>query len=154
MARSCASTSSSRRLAGFAASAVAALGLAGCVIVPMPPTPARDIPPVQREALRAGQATRADILMRYGEPDLRLEGDRVLVYRWNRMRAALVIFAQGMATFPIDDVEACFLEFDGFGKLSRIGMAVAWEKKTIDQQAADWARGDALPPATQPPRTR
>lgn len=131
-----------------AAGVLALLALAGCVIIPLPTRPIVPIPESDRAALKPGERTRAEILMRYGEPDLRLDGDRVLAYRWERSRALLVIFYGGQ---PITDVEAVFLAFDGAGRLTRVGTAVAWRKSTIAEQAAAWAKGDAAGPAPAPP---
>jgi len=161
MARCFAITFCGRRLAGITALSFAALGMMGCVIIPTETTPIRDIPPEQRGALTVGETTRADVLIRYGEPELRLEGDRILVYHWSRRRAVAILIipllpagvASGMA--DVDDVEALFLEFDNRGRLTRSGMAVAWQKKTIAEQAAEWAQGGIGPPAPRPaPKTQ
>lgn len=148
MARSVAipSWKNSRR-AVVAALCGALVVAAGCVIVPVPTSPVRDIPPEQRGELRLGETARRDILMRYGAPDMRLEGDRILVYHWDRTRAAVILVTLGMAAIPIYDLEALFLEFDERGKLLRTGMALAWRKKTIAEQAQEWARSGSGPPA-------
>jgi hypothetical protein len=135
---------------GIAAAGFAILVLAGCVIFPTPTTPILDIPESERTALKPGQRTRAEILMRFGEPDLRLDGDHVLVYRWERVRATLVLIGGGLALIPITDAEAIFLAFDDAGRLARVGAATAWKKSTIAEQAAAWAKGDGAEPAPAP----
>lgn len=137
--------SSARRMAA----GLAMLAIAGCVIIPWPTTPVVDIPPSERAALKPGERTRAEILMRFGEPDLRLERDRILAYRWERVRAAVIGLRGG--AIPITDVEAVFLAFDDAGRLTRVGTATAWQKSTIAEQAAAWAKGDAAGPPPAPP---
>lgn len=122
-----------------------ALGAAGCVVIPTSATPARDIPPEQREAFKLGETRRADILMRYGEPEVRLDADRVLVYRWTRLRAVIVV-GPGLGGIPVTDAEALFLEFGADGRLVRMGMATAWGNDDIARQAESWARGGSLLP--------
>lgn len=122
-----------------------ALGAAGCVVIPTSATPARDIPPEQREAFKLGETRRADILMRYGEPEVRLDADRVLVYRWTRLRAVIVV-GPGLGGIPVTDAEALFLEFGADGRLVRMGMATAWGDDDIARQAESWARGGSLLP--------
>jgi hypothetical protein len=48
-------------------------------------------------------------------------------------------------------VEAVFLAFDDAGRLQRVGTATAWQKSTIAEQAAAWAKGDAAGPPPAPP---
>lgn len=125
--------------------AVAALAAAGCVIIPTPTTPVRDIPPESRESLRLGETRRADILMQYGEPALRIDGDRVLVYRWGRVRAIVVVWH--LPPFlPVGDAEALFLEFGADGTLARLGTATAWKAGSIEELARAWSRGGSLLP--------
>jgi hypothetical protein len=122
---------------------LAALGTVSCVVIPMPTASRGEIPPHQREALKVGETTRAEVVMLYGVPELRLDGDRVLVYRWNRERAAIVSVVNPLGAYiPITDAEALFLEFRGDGKLSRVGTSTAWQSRTIGEQAQAWARGD------------
>lgn len=123
---------------------VACLGLAalcseGCVF-PLPTMPERDIPPEHREALKAQGATRKEVLMRYGEPEIRLDGDRIFAYRWDRVRGVVMLLP--ISGFPIKDVEALFLEFDKAGKVIRFGTATAWQDRTIAEQAEAWSRTD------------
>ena len=139
MEKSFATTCCDSRIWRIAAVLSAALVLAGCIAIPTPTMPVNDIPAVQREALMTARATRVDILLRFGEPDLRLDGDRVLVYRWDRTRAVFLGFHVGGT---IEDVEAVFLEFGQDGRLSRIGTATAWRKRTIADQAEAWARDE------------
>lgn len=125
--------------------ALAILGVAGCVAFPTPTTPLMGIPPEQRDAFKPGDTRRADLLMRYGEPEIRLDNDRVLVYRWKRMRGAILFYT--LAGVPITDAEALFLEFGPDGRLLRLATTNAWLEGTIDEQAQAWARGESLVPA-------
>lgn len=132
--------------ARLALALLVALCAAGCMVVPTSAKPAMDIPPEQREAFRLGETRRADILMRYGEPEIRIDADRVLVYRWERLRAMVVFVAPALAGIPITDAEALFLEFGPDGRLVRMGMATAWGSDDIARQAESWARGASLLP--------
>lgn len=125
--------------------ALAISGVAGCVVIPTPTTPLMGIPAEQRDALRPGETRRADLLMRYGEPEIRLDNDRILVYRWKRMRAAIVTYL--LTGIPITDAEALFLEFGPDGRLLRLSTTNAWHNDTIEEQAQAWARGESLMPA-------
>lgn len=117
--------------------------LAGCVVIPSPNVPIRDIPPQQRALLVVGETTRLEILMRYGEPEVRLDADRVIAYRWDRERAVVAFIMGG--GFQVTDEEALLLEFDNGGKLARLGMASGWDRKAIEAQAIEWSR-TATPP--------
>ena len=110
---------------------------ASCVVIPTPTTPVMGIPQAERQLLKAGETTRADILMRYGEPDLRFDGDRVLVYEWNRIRAVLAAMYVGGG--HIMDVEALLIEFDKDGRLARTATATSWKYAEIARQADEWA---------------
>jgi hypothetical protein len=128
-----------RRAREVACLAVAALSSGGCVF-PLPAMPERDIPPEHREALKAQGTSRREVLMRYGEPEIRLDGDRIFAYRWDRVRGGVMLLP--LQGFPIKDVEAFFLEFDKAGKVIRIGTATAWQDRTIAEQAEAWSRTD------------
>lgn len=57
----------------------------GCVILPIPTPPhggAGVITEESVESLEAGKATRADVLLKLGDPAERLQEDRFFVYRW------------------------------------------------------------------------
>lgn len=122
-----------------------AAAVGGCVAFPVPVTPVLDIPREQRETLKVGETKRADILMRYGKPELRLEADRVLVYRWDRERGHVLIILAPDLPIRVRDSEALLLAFDARGTLLRIGTTVAWRDDTIEQEAKEWARGITAP---------
>lgn len=144
MTRTSLASSRGRISAGLAILSLAVFACAGCVAIPTPAIPFRDIPSEQRESLQPGETRRVDILMRYGEPELRIDGDRVLVYRWTRLRA-IVLFLK--AAWPVGDVQALFLEFGADGRLTRLGISTAWRTGTIEEQAQAWSRGESLVPA-------
>lgn len=129
-----------------ALAALAILGVAGCVVIPTPTTPLMGIPAEQRDAFKLGETRRADLLMRYGEPEIRLDNDRVLVYRWERMRAVILLLPYAFVGAPITDAEALFLEFGPDGRLLRLATTNAWKQDTIAGQVESWARGESLLP--------
>jgi hypothetical protein len=61
------------------------IATSGCVILPIP-TPAHGgagvITEESVESLEAGKVTRADLLLKLGDPAERLQEDRFFVYRW------------------------------------------------------------------------
>ncbi len=126
---------------------LATVGPAGCLVLPESVPPVQGIPPVQRESFRLGETRRVDFLMRYGEPELRIDADRVMVYRWSRLRATVVLLSPvGAAGIPVRDAEALFLEFGADGRLVRMATAAAWKDEDIANQAESWARGESLLP--------
>jgi outer membrane protein assembly factor BamE (lipoprotein component of BamABCDE complex) len=73
-------------LSGISLLALTGLGLSGCIIIP---TPSHDgvgvITKETIESFEPGKTTRADILLRLGDPAERLEEDRFFVYQWKRI---------------------------------------------------------------------
>ena len=61
--------------------------IAGCIILPTPPVPIRGIPADELARIDAGTTSRVDVLMRFGNPQARLDGDRVFLSRGERLRA-------------------------------------------------------------------
>ena len=59
--------------------------LSGCVLIPTPSVVGHSVIPDKTvESLEPGKTTRADVLLKLGEPSERLENDRVFVYHWKQ----------------------------------------------------------------------
>jgi hypothetical protein len=73
-------------LGGMALLALTGLGLSGCIMII--PTPSYGgvgvITKETIESFEPGKTTRADVLLRLGDPAGRLEEDRLFVYQWTR----------------------------------------------------------------------
>ena len=66
--------------------ALTGLGLSGCIIIPTPSHGGVGVITKETiESFEAGKTTRADILLRLGDPAERLEEDRFFVYQWKRI---------------------------------------------------------------------
>ena len=62
------------------------VGLSGCILIPTPSVVGyRVIPNKTIESLETGKTTRADVLLKLGEPGERLEDDRIFVYHWEQV---------------------------------------------------------------------
>ena len=62
------------------------VGLSGCILIPTPSVVGyRVIPNKTTESLEPGKTTRADVLLKLGEPRERLEDDRIFVYHWEQV---------------------------------------------------------------------
>ena len=72
-------------IGGMALLALTGLGLSGCVILPLPSYGGVGVITKETiELFEPGKTTRADVLLRLGDPDKRLEDDRFFVYQWTR----------------------------------------------------------------------
>jgi len=96
-----------------------AAALIGCVAIPLPPHDPTQAA-VRWLAQEAGAASRAELLLRLGEPDLVNEEERVLVYGWHDPRL-LVLFAGNapgaVGGFAIEKEFDLVLELDASGRL-------------------------------------
>jgi hypothetical protein len=83
----------------------------GCIILPVP-TPAHGgygvITEESVKSLEASKATRADLLLKLGDPAERLQQDRFFVYRWELIHGYLMwgIGAYGRGTGDINAITA------------------------------------------------
>ena len=81
-------------LSGMALLALTGLGLSGCIILPIPTPPHGGLRLITQETIESfepGKTTRADILLRLGDPTERLKEDRFFVYQWDRIHGYLVV---------------------------------------------------------------
>ena len=99
-------------------------GFAGCVVIPTPEHTLLEgrgkIEEVDMAFLEKARTTREDVLLRFGEPDLVLDCDRILVYHWAVSHGYWFIGAgYSGAGGPIPKDYLFMLEFDEVGFLKR-----------------------------------
>src|SRR4029077_11967138 len=76
---------------GMALLALTGLGLSGCIIIPTPSHGGVGVITQETiESFEPGKTTRADILLRLGDPAERLKEDRFFVYQWKRIHGYFV----------------------------------------------------------------
>jgi hypothetical protein len=67
--------------------ALSPIAIHSCVILPIP-TPAHSgygvVTDETLQSLKPGQATRADVILRLGDPSRRIDEDRFFIYQWRR----------------------------------------------------------------------
>ena len=62
------------------------VGLSGCVLIPTPSVVGYSVITDKTiESLEPGKTTRADVLLKLGEPGERMEDDRIFVYHWEQV---------------------------------------------------------------------
>jgi uncharacterized lipoprotein YajG len=95
--------------------------LVGCVVIP---TPEHDLLEGRGKIdesdiafLTLSKTTREEVLLRFGEPDLVLHDNRILIYRWMVSAGYWAILVGNMGAIPKD--YWFMLEFDGEGRLKR-----------------------------------
>ena len=72
-------------IGGMALLALTGLGLSGCIIIPTPSHGGVGVITKETiELFEPGKTARADVLLRLGDPYIRLEEDRFFVYEWMR----------------------------------------------------------------------
>ncbi len=121
--------------------AVFFFGVAGCIIIPTPEhtllTGRGEIGESDIAFMSVGDTTREEALLRFGEPDLVLRDQRILIYHWSVSHGYwLVAGGYQAAGGPIPKKYLFMLEFDGEGRLSRFemgGSLLASAEKRIDE---------------------
>ena len=62
------------------------VGLSGCFLIPTPSVVGYSVITNKTiESLEPGKTTRADVLLKLGEPGERMEDDRIFVYHWEQV---------------------------------------------------------------------
>ena len=117
-------------LGGMALLALTGLGLSGCIILPIP-TPSHGgegvITKETIESFEPGKTTRADVLLRLGDPAERFQEERFFVYQWMRINGYLEIvtpFAGAETPFR----HSCYLglEFTPDNRVKRVKVLDPW----------------------------
>jgi len=122
-------------LSRMALLAITGLGLSGCIIIPTPSH--GGVAAITKETIESfepGKMTRADVLLRLGDPDKRLEGDRYFVYQWTRTHGYFwVTLAYQLGTGPIRYWHYLGLEFTPDNRVKRVKVIDPWWFSTSDQ---------------------
>jgi hypothetical protein len=99
-------------------------GLFGCIVIPTPEHALfegrGEIGESDIAFLSAGRTTREDVLLQFGEPDLVLNDQRIIIYHWSVSHGYWLI-GGGYSGYagPIPKDYLFMLEFDGEGRLNR-----------------------------------
>jgi hypothetical protein len=95
--------------------------LPGCIPIPAPPHGLGVVPDMDAiKSFRLQHSTRADVLLKLGEPRYRLDGDRFLIYEWEVAYGYLVIGGPGAAfPLPVSFPHYLCLEFGADSRLVR-----------------------------------
>jgi len=108
--------------------ALTGLGLSGCIILPTPSHGGVGV--ITKEIIESfepGKTTRADILLRLGDPAERLEEDRFFVYHWIRIHG---YFAAGGGysgiVLPLPAKHSLGIEFTPDNRLKRVKVIHPW----------------------------
>lgn len=101
--------------------------LGGCLVLPVPESMQfyggrRIISEEDLVYLERGKVTRADVLLKFGEPDVVSPDERKFAYKWHMAKAVWLIFAAngysgGMLGGDIPEMHLIILEFDDAGVL-------------------------------------
>ncbi len=103
---------------------------AGCIVIPIP-TPEHGLLEGRGEIaesdisfLKEGETTREEVVLRFGEPDLVLHDQRILVYHWEVVHGYVYVAVGGPGGAagdeePIPKTYLIMLEFDEKGRLKR-----------------------------------
>ena len=126
----------------LATALVAATLLAGCIIVPTPPIPIDGIPDANIAALKPGLTTRADVLMAFGDPTLRMEDDRYFVYDWSEVHWVGAVGGAPQAyPFNISDTHRLAIEFAPDGAIARLQRFARMKNMTLEEDFDAWLKG-------------
>ena len=112
----------------------------GCVVIPVGHQPEVGFVDEKRVAeLRASGFSRADVLLRLGEPDRRYLEDRVLGYLWTETIAWVFVGGPGaVGGTDVWETRILLVEFDADGRLRRAEVLDAIQGKTLEQRIRDW----------------
>jgi len=92
-----------------------AVGLGGCILIPTPTVSGYSVITDKTiESFEPGKTTRADVLLKLGEPGERLEDDRVFVYHWEQVAGF------GIAPTSLTNDHYLALEFGPDNRLKRV----------------------------------
>jgi outer membrane protein assembly factor BamE (lipoprotein component of BamABCDE complex) len=103
------------------------LGLSGCIIFPTPSHGGERV--ITKEAIESfepGTTTRADVLLRLGDPTKRLEEDRFFVYQWKRTHWYWGIFLGNGAGGRFQYSHYLGLEFTPDNRVKRVKEIDPW----------------------------
>ncbi len=116
-------------IGGMALLALTGLGLSGCIIIPTPSHGGDGVITKETfESFEPGKTTRADVLLRLGEPSMWPEEGRFFVYQWMRINGywAIALSPTGGAEGTIR--HSCYLglEFTPDNRVKRVKVLDPW----------------------------
>ena len=130
-------------------------GLPGCILLPMPEhgliSGKGGVAEETLAALRSDRATRADVLLRLGEPSERREDDRVFVYGWKVKWGYGFVYFAGGATVPKEKYAA--IRFDDEAVVADVFLAEPRWLTSARSALEDWvgsAETRSAPDASPP----
>jgi hypothetical protein len=126
---------------------ISLVGYVGCVVLPTPEHTLLEgrgeIDESEIAFLSVGKTTREEVLLRFGEPDLILHDQNILIYHWRVSHGYYLVYG-GAGPIPKDYL--FMLEFDGEGYLTRfeIGGSI-WT--SAESRIVKWSTpvGEKLP---------
>ena len=141
---------SARMLRAAAIAPACLAALTGCLVVPLPDdrglvSGKGAVRPSTLEEFRAGETTRADVLLRLGEPTERRANDRVLVYGWEVARViGIVFFGPGLAD-AVGKQKYAAIRFDDRGIVDDVVFIDPSLMEHASRTLDEWAGPDAPP---------
>lgn len=109
---------------------VLGLGLAGCVVLPLPQgngpvTEGREVAAERSATIEIGRTGRAEAIERLGEPSAAWNERRILVYAWDRVHWKLLVILAGPTTaaggiFDLPTHYLLLVQFDANDRVSRV----------------------------------
>ena len=108
--------------------ALTGLGLSGCIIIPTPSHGGVGVITKETiESFEPGTTTRADILLRLGDPAERLEEDHFFVYHWIRTHGYFLAAGgfRGIVA-PLPATHSLGIEFTPDNRLKRVKVIHPW----------------------------
>lgn len=125
--------------------ALAAIGLAACIIIPIPVdhTSGRAIDP--KTAIEIGVTTREEIVARAGEPDAIWEDERIFAYNWEHANWLFIVgvaYVGGGAGYGYAH-QMLLIQFDASGRVARAEWVERPSEKSYGEFLTEWAKGTA-----------
>jgi len=138
--------------------AVLCLPLWACLLVPTPEHGLLEgrgaLTAEETAVLTPGATSREEVLLRFGEPDVALEGERVLAYEWAVVHGYYFVGAYYTGTGgPIPKRYLLLLAFDESGVLERweVQASIVHDPMKLVRQWAATAAAPPAPAAVAPP---
>lgn len=113
--------------------------MSACIILPTPGHGGYGVISSEDvESLVPRETTRADVLLRFGNPAERVEGDRIFVYRWSRIHAYAVPLIGPAPAQEIMKVHYLGIEFGPDTRVKRFKLFDPSVFEDRNQHLQDW----------------